>query len=162
MATPIAYPLINGFRHSGNSIDTLDLNGNKFRGFKSIEYTRTRTRVMVYGNHPDPIGKTRGKNEYKASVELYLAEWHAFVSSLGAGYGDVIFSINAVFVEGGFDTITDRIIGCTIDTSTGGAVSDSADPLMRKFDLNPLKIVYGGFDDAAIPLVGGSPSPQGV
>lgn len=151
----IPYPLINGFRHSGNSIE-VDLGGSRFRGFKTIDYDRTRSRSTVWGNHPDPIGKTRGKNEYKASCELYLAEWHAWITSLGTGYGDKAFTVTVTYVEGGFDTITDILSGCTIDSVAGSHSSDSTDPLIRKFDLNPLKIIFGsaGLDDVAIPLIG--------
>ena len=52
-ASPISYPLVNGARHSFVSIE-LKLMGVIFQGFTSINYTRTRSRTMVYGNSPDP------------------------------------------------------------------------------------------------------------
>lgn len=152
MATPIPYPLINGTRHSFSSIE-LKLNGNIFIGFKSINYSRSRSRTAVYGNSPDPIGKTRGTNEYTADVELYLAEWNQFMESIGEGYGDVFFQVLVTYSENGFDTIQDTINGCTID---GLEVSQSqgSDPLVRKFEMSPLKILFNGKDDLAVPLVG--------
>lgn len=154
--TPIQYPLINGVRHSFSSIE-FRLAGQIFVGFKSINYARKRSRTMVYGNHPDPLGKTRGKNEYSGDVELYLAEWNAFQAQLGAGYGDVPFVVICTYTENGFDTIADEIRGCTMD-STEAAGSDSTDPLTRKFDLAPLKILFNGIDDLATPLTGAQAS----
>ncbi len=152
MPTPIQYPLLNGVRHSFCSIE-LKLNNTIFIGFKSLNYNRTRSRGVVRGNHPDPLGKTRGDNEYEADCELYLAEWNMFQMSLGAGYGDVFFQIFATYSENGFDTIQDVINGCTID-STEVSQSQGSDPLVRKFDLSPLKILYNGVDDMITPLIG--------
>lgn len=155
MTTPIAYPLLNGVRHGFASIE-LKMAGQIFIGFKSLNYLRTRGRAMVKGNHPDPIAKTRGENEYSADVEIYLAEWNLFQALLqaqGAGYGDQFFSVLATYGENGFDTITDEIIGCTMD-STESSNSQGPDALVRKVDLKPLKIKFNGLDDLAVPLVG--------
>lgn len=154
MTTPIQYPLINGLRHSFSSIE-LKINGQIFVGFKSINYNRTRSRSMAYGNSPDPLGKTRGTNEYKADCELLLAEFHVFMSSLGAGYGDKAFDISVTYTENGFDTISDVIRGCTIDT-TDSSNSQGTDPSVRKIELNPIKILFNGVDDLENPLT----SPQ--
>lgn len=152
MTTPIAYPLVNGVRHSFASIE-LKLNAQIFIGFKSINYNRTRSRAKVRGNSPDPLGKTIGDNDYTADAELYLAEWNQFQSSLGVGYGDVFFQVLVTYSANGFDTIQDVINGCTID-STEASQSQGPDPLVRKFDLAPLKILYNGIDDLASPLIG--------
>lgn len=163
MASPIPFPLINGVRHGFSSIE-LKLNTQIFVGFKSINYSRTRTRTMVRGNHPDPIGKTRGENEYSADCELYFAEWVLFQSQLKApeavgdgGYGDAFFPIYVTYGENGFDTVTDEILGCTMDT-TEASNGQGADPLVRKIELNPLKVKFGGLDDLAFPL---APPPAG-
>lgn len=152
MTTPIAYPLINGVRHSFASVE-LKLNGQIFIGFKSINYSRTRSRSLVRGNSPDPLGKTLGENEYSCDAEIYLAEWNLFQSLLGAGYGDVFFQVLATYSANGFDTIQDVINGCTVD-STEASQSQGPDALVRKFDMKPLKILFNGIDDLAQPLVG--------
>lgn len=152
MTTPIQYPLVNGVRHSFASIE-LKLKNQIFIGFKSINYSRTRTRALVRGNHPDPLGKTIGENEYSADVELYLAEWNLFQSQLGEGYGDVFFQVLVTYSANGFDTIQDVINGCTVD-SLEASNSQGPDPTVRKFDMKPLKILYNGEDDVAVPLVG--------
>jgi hypothetical protein len=151
-ASPINYPLINGVRHSFPSIE-LKLNGLIFVGFKSINYSRKRSRSMIYGNNADPIGKTRGKNEYSCDAEFYLAEFNQFLASLGPGYGDLAFTINVTYTENSLDTIQDVILGCTLDSSEVSQ-SEGTDALVRKFEMNPLKILFNGVDDSAIPLVG--------
>lgn len=152
MTTPIQYPLINGVRHSFASIE-LKLETQIFIGFKSINYGRTRTRTKVRGNHPDPLAKTRGENDYNADCELYLAEFMLFISQFGSGYGDKFFQVLVTYSENGFDTIQDIINGCTIDT-TEASNGQGPDPLIRKFDLSPLKILFNGVDDLEIPLTG--------
>ena len=162
MTTPIQYPLINGVRHEFASVE-LKLAGTIFVGVKSIEYSRKRERTKPYGTHPDPLGKTRGKNSYDGSIDLYLAEWNAFVMNQlgGAGYGDVIFPIFVTYSENGFDTITDQLIGCTLDTSEAKA-SDGTEALTRKFDLSPIKILFNGVDDLATPLTGSPSTPFSI
>lgn len=152
MTTPILYPLINGVRHSFASIE-LKLGSQIFIGFKSINYSRTRTRTKVRGNHPDPLAKTRGENDYTADCELYFAEFVLFLSQFGSGYGDQVFQVLTTYSENGFDTIQDTINGCTIDT-TEASQSQGPDPLIRKFELNPLKVLFNGLDDLTVPLAG--------
>lgn len=152
MPSTIQYPLINGVRHSFSSVE-LRLAGQIFVGFKSVNYSRKRGRTTVFGNSPDPLGKTRGKNEYSGDCELYLAEWNAFQAQLGAGYGDVFFDVVVQYSENGFDTLTDTLRGCTMD-STDASNGEGTDPTVRKFDLGPLKILFNGVDDLETPLVG--------
>lgn len=169
MPSPIAYPLTNGVRHSFASIEAVfaqtvapsGVGGGtgaamalNFRGFKAINYSRTRSRVEARGTHPDPLGKTRGTNAYKADCEILLAEFNllqAQLQQIQAGYGDVFFNFIVTYSENGFDTITDTILGCTMDL-TDASNTESADPTMRKIDLAPLKILFNGIDDLANPL----------
>lgn len=159
MADQLVYPLIRGRRHGFASITlkfALD-GGKKIQMFcKSINYGRTRTRGIVRGNHPDPIAKTLGENEYKANVEIALAEYRLLVAELGPGYGDVQFDTLVTYGENGFETVTDEILGCTLDDDDASN-SQGPDPLVRKLDLAPLKILMAGIDDLAIPMI--SPSP---
>jgi len=150
MPSPVAYPLVQGVRHGFSSIE-LKIAGQIFVGFKSINYSRKRSRSMVRGNHPDPLAKTRGENEYSADCELYLAEWLLFKELLGAGYGDVQFSIFVTYGENGFDTTTDELIGCTMDT-TEASNAQGPDALVRKVELSTLKILFGGVEDLEFGL----------
>lgn len=156
MTTPISYPLINGVRHGFSSIE-LKIKDQIFIGFKSINYSVTRSRAKVMGNHPDPIGWTRGENEYKADCELYLAEWSLLQSQLGKGWGDIPFSVLVTYGENGFDTISDELTGCHLD-GTDISNGQGSDALIRKVDLNPLKIILNGLDNNEFPL---APPPGG-
>jgi len=149
---PLQYPLLNGVRHSFASVE-FKFNGLVYVGVASMNYKRTRTRGIVRGNHPDPLAKTIGENEYAADCELYLAEWNLFQKNLGAGYGDVFFNATCTYTSNGFDMISDTILGCTMDT-TEIALAKGTDGLSRKIELNPLKILFNGVDDLAVPLVG--------
>ena len=149
--SPIQYPLINGFRHSFVSIK-LKLDGDDCLAFKSLNYNSTRTRSQPYGRHPDPLGKTRGTNEYKADAEIYLAEFHKFLKDqLGPGYADKMFSIYVTHDEEGSDLIEDVITGCSID-SIDASHSQGTDATTRKLDFGPLKIIYSGVNDVVDPL----------
>ncbi len=153
MPTPISYPLINGVRHSFASI-VLKVDGQEFSGFKSITYARHRERGVGYGTNPDPLFKTRGKNAYECEIEVYAAEFKAFMlEHFGNGYGDKFFPIEVSYAENGFPTQTDRIVGNTVDDSEGGG-SEGTDPLTRKFKTSPIKIYFDGKDDNATPLRG--------
>lgn len=153
--TPLQFPLINGAGFSYSSIE-LKINGLIFRGFKSINYDYSRERVKVYGNSPDPLFKTVGKADYTCDAEIYVAEWYAFMAQLGAGFGDVFFPILVTYTQAGFDTVQDSILGCTID-KLSASQSEGPDPLVRKVEFNPLKILLNGLDPLAIPL---APPPQ--
>lgn len=151
--TPISFPLINGFRHQFSSVELkFQFDGNKVQVFaKSLNYSRKRNRGLVRLNHPDPVAKTRGENEYSADMELPVAEWLLVKRTLGPGYGDKAFSLLVTYGENGFDTFTDQILGCTMD-GVEAFMSQGTDPLMRKFDLNPLKILFDDDDDLENPL----------
>lgn len=151
----LQYPLINGVAHSFASIE-VQAGVLRFSAFKSINYSRTRTRGMLEGPHPDPMAKTRGTNAYKGDAELYLEQWRDFILSVGGeGYGDIPFQIVVNYSDFGVSTITDVLLGCTID-STEASQSRGNDPLVRKVELSPLKILFNGTDDSLVPLVGAS------
>lgn len=155
MPEQLKYPFVTGFRHGFASLTAeFKLPGGKsisFRGFKSINYNRTRDREIVRGNHPDPIGKTRGENSYDAEVEVYLAEFDALMKELGPGYGDQMFTLLVHFVEGGFANLQDEIQGCTFDSSDASNAQGTS-ALTRKIKLNPTKILFDGVDDVTTPL----------
>lgn len=169
MGTPIAYPLLNGVRQSFVSTEirfataaigatqggaTLNLN---LRGYKSATYGRTRSRAKMWGNHPDPIGKTRGKNDYKAEFEFAVAEVLAIQESLQAltggasGYGDVLFGLIITHSENGFDTIIDSIAGCTFDEDEL-SLTEGIEGTYQKLNFNPLKVIRNDIDDVTFPL----------
>lgn len=164
MGLPLLYPLVNGVRHSWASVEVKL--GNFIFYVVGINYSRERERTMVMVNHPDPVGKTRGRNKYEGDCEMLLAEFNLFQTQLvllsavglSGGYGDVPFDVVISYTENGLDTVTDVLKGCTLD-STSAANAESNEPTKRKFKLNPLKILIGGVDDlGTLPLV----APPGV
>ena len=169
MSTPIAYPLLNGVRQSFVSTEirfataaigatqggtTLSLN---LRGYKNAEYGRKRTRGELRGNHPDPIGKTRGSNAYTGKFTYALAEALAIRNALQAlaggasGYGDVFFSVIITHSETGFDTQTDTVSGCTLDDDQI-KLAEGVEATMVDLDFSPLKVLINGVDDVTNPL----------
>ncbi len=154
MADALVYPLVRGFRHGFASVTLkfqLD-SGKKIQMFiKSINYGRTRSRGMALGNHVDPIAKTRGENTYKGSCEMMLAEYRLLIAEMGPGYGDKIFDVFVTYGETGFETVTDELRGCTLDDDDASN-AQGPDPLMRKLDLAPLKIIMANTDDVEFPM----------
>jgi hypothetical protein len=156
--TVAQFPLVNGVRHSWASVEA-NVNGQIYY-LTSINYSRKRTRNMVMVNHPDPVGKTRGNNEYSADGEFLLVESNnlqqaliqqSFANGGNGGYGDVFFQIVVSYTENGLDTITDVILGCTLD-STEASNSQGNDPTKRKHEFNPLKILFQNAEDLDNPL----------
>jgi hypothetical protein len=156
MSTPIPFPLLNGVRHGFSSIE-LKIGDQIFIGFKSINFSITRSRSQVRGNHPDPLGWTRGENEYKADCELYLAELMLLLEQLGDGWQDLPIAVLVTYGENGFDTNTVELTGCHLDGLDFSA-SQGTDALAVKVDLNPLKILVNGRNNNTVPLV---PPPGG-
>jgi hypothetical protein len=163
MTTPISYPLINGNRQDPSSTELkFGPPVNAIMFFASFNYGRTRSRSQVEANHPDPLGKTRGRNAYKCDVELYLAEFNLLQGLLvtaagGNGYGDIYFPIFLNYTENGFDPISIQILGCTLDVDES-AVPKGTDALTVKVEFSPLKVLVNGSDDLAVPLI----APAGI
>lgn len=146
----LGHPYTDGARHSFPSIEAKF--SDKIFFIHAINYSRERSRQLIMLNHSDPVGKTRGSNAYKADAEMLLAEYEALKTALGGpGYGDKSFTVVVTYTETGLDTVTDTLIGCTLD-STDSSNAQGDDATMRKFNLNPIKILFGGVDDVAVPL----------
>lgn len=149
----IQYPVVQGVRMDPSSVELFfGAPINLIILFVSISWKRTRSRTKVQLNHPDPVGKTRGKNDYDCSLELAIEEYAAVQKTLGAGYGDVQFQITLNIAEAGFDKQTVLIQNCTLDDDDGDASGSNG--LTRKIALNPTKILINGLDDLQVPLSG--------
>lgn len=151
---PITYPDVNGFRHSFSSIEAKIGNpGVVYQGFKSINYETSIAPVKVWGFHPDPIGETRGVADYKGDIEVYLAEWTKILASLGAGAFTKRFNISVSYLENGYDSHIDTLIGARF-VNDAASNSQGGDPLTRKLTLSVMKILINGVDILDIPLTG--------
>jgi hypothetical protein len=163
---PIQVPNTTGavrsFQHARLEIAGLEFTG----GFKSIKRSRKREREMPYSNSPDPIGKTLGENKYQASAVLYYDWWMNLLQTvqqnLGPGYGDFPFTIYMSYqgqdagYPGGLVTYVDTILNCTFDTTEADDAAGNQ-ALVREVEFNPTKILFGGFDDLAVPFVAPPP-----
>lgn len=151
------YPLIGGVRHEWSSV-VIKLSSDLYVGIKSISYNDTLGPTKIRGTHPVAIGRTRGEYDAEATIELYAAEARQFRKKLGAGYKEVSFDITVSYVEDGFDTITDTIVGCRIKKDQGGG-SSGADALTVSWDLDVMQILWDGVDSLKKTL---SQAAQGV
>lgn len=153
---PVQVPLTNGavrsFGHVRLEIAGLDF----FGGFTAIKRSRKRNREYARSNSVDPVGKTLGENEYQCSGDFYF-DWfmnciQQVNNALGPGYGDQPFNIYVSYVGVNLVTYTDFIVGCTFDT-TEADDQQGTKALMRNVEFNPIKIYFGGLDDAEDPLI---------
>lgn len=148
-------PLINGARYSWASV-IAHFDGWKCEGFSEITFKRSRERSEVRGPHPNPIGKTRGKNTFEASCKMWLPEFHYFtVEKLGGkGYGDKFFDIEIQYSENGsgLDVITYKIIGCTFDEESISNAEGTDATVVECGTLSPLWVGRPGIDDTRNPL----------
>lgn len=152
---PVAVPLVNGVGWSFAHISLVIANMSFTGGFKSIKYSRKRSRELARSNSPDPIFKTLGENEYQASAEMYVEWWAQVIKqiedTLGVGYGDQFFDVHVSYAASGFTPRTDTILGCTFDSSEADN-SQGPGALTRMVELAPMKILFDGRDDLANPL----------
>lgn len=146
----LSYPLINGIRHEWSSVE-IKLDGDVYVGVKEIKYSASLKGSKMRGTHPAPIGRTRGEYDCEASIVLWFAEAVQFRKKLGAGYLEKAFDIVVSYVEDGFDTVVDEIIGCRITKDEGGG-SQSPDGLTISWDLDPMKIIFDGVEGLKTPL----------
>ena len=153
---PIQVPLTQGairsFGHLQIQAAGLELNG----GLKGFKRSRKRDREFPMSNNPDPVGKTLGENKYQASVILYY-DWFmnmllTLQNTFGPGYGDQSFTAYATYVGVNLVVYTDMLLNCTLDSTDADDVQGIG-ALTRPIELNPTKILFGGYDDLAVPLV---------
>lgn len=158
MPSQVPFPLVNGERHSWASVE-VNAAGTLFY-CTGVNWSRKRTRTMVRVNHPDPIAKTRGNNEYSGDIEMLVAEANLFQATLinlanqqglNGGYGDVFFTVLVNYTEVSLDTVTVQLLGCTMD-SWEQSNSESTEGSKVKMELAPLKILVNGQDDLPNPL----------
>lgn len=146
MPPSISYPLVKGHRFSYASIE-LKINGSPFPilGVKSINYSQELAPGDVWGTAPHKIGRTRGKNDAKADMEMLRLEWDQLRATLGAGgvgYGEMAFDIMVTYSEKFSPVVTDKIIGARI-TNAEFSNSEGTDASMVKLTMNVIRIIEG-------------------
>lgn len=106
----IQYPDINGKRYSFASIEA-KINGAKYLGFKSINYSDGIEPGIVKGTSPQPLGRTRGEYSASGDCEVYLEEAQAVIDALGEGWGEKPIQIVVQFAEDGKAVQTHQLNG---------------------------------------------------
>ena len=148
----ISYPLINGLRYSFASIECT-INGDKFLGFKSINYDDGLKPGVLYGTTPVPLGRTKGKYEAKGDLEVYRLEAQAILDALATGgkyFYEVPFTLTVQYSETDTDPVTtDNIYGVRLEAASASN-SEGSDPTAIKFTLSIIQpIVWDGLEGTA-------------
>jgi hypothetical protein len=145
MGYPFPFPLINGNRLSYASVE-VNVAGTPYRGVKSVTYKNAVERQKVFGTSSRALGRTRGKYDPDASIEVFKEEAVAIraqLAALGAGgYGETTFDIAVSYAEGGL-TVTDKLYGCLINDDEDSH-SQGADGLTEKWTLSVIEIEKNG------------------
>ena len=147
---PVEYPLINGKAFSFTSV-ILYIADTEFRAFKAISYGGSRKYAWIYGNNSDPLARTKGKNEYDGSFDLYKHEYDRLIGLLGDGYKDKTFNVEVGWSSDGLSLGYDQLVGCAIADDPVES-SDSEEGTVVKVKLSVTKVYRNKTDDNAVPL----------
>lgn len=154
---PITYPMINGHRYSWSSCEFhvapaspgSAVIGAAVRGIKSADYDHSLTPTKIRGNGPDPMGRTRGEYDAKASLELYRLEYENVKAMImqsappGSGFGEIAFTLLFQYADLGQPVTADTLEGCRVENPAFGG-SEGADALTVRVTLNVMRILENG------------------
>lgn len=140
---PAQYPTINGVRFDFSSIEII-VQGIRFAGIKSLNYSHTLEPGMVYGTSAQKQGRTRGQYSAEGSIEIYKADWGdllVLLTAAGRGFMEQEFTIAAMYSELVPATImTDTIVGARIK-KPDHSYTEGSDPLTVKCDFDAMYIL---------------------
>jgi hypothetical protein len=136
--------MINGIRYDFSSV-IIAINGIKFGGVKSLNYSGTLTPGKLRGNRAQVIGRTRGSYDATGSLEVWKAEWRNMLEALGPGFMEQAFGITAAYSELTTPQLAqlDEIVGCRI-VKHEDQMSEGEEPLTVKLDLDIMYVVPNG------------------
>lgn len=142
-------PLVNGYRYSYVSIE-LGIDGTRIYGVKAINYKTAQKKGKVAGTSPLRLGRTRGKAEPEASIEIYKREFQSLVDKLmqgqpnTVGIHDIIIpSITVTYAETSGEVVTDTLTSITLD-EIDQANQDNTDATSVKLALDIMNVLWGG------------------
>jgi hypothetical protein len=140
---------INGRRFSHASLEA-KLDGDVYRGFKSINWKQSMKPTKVMADGPMPVGRTLGEYEAEADCEMLLQNATALRKSLaakaedGISYGLVEFDILCYFSEGASDPVHEvKLVGCRWE-SEDNSTAQGPDALVEKIGLSVMWIEKDG------------------
>jgi hypothetical protein len=154
MSVP-SVPLINGNRYSYASIEIqVPSIGKRYIGINSINYSDSLDPGKAWGTGMMKIGRTAGKHDPSADLEMYVQEADDFLQALtltggdnallkSAGFGLIPFGIQVQYSEVGSPVITDVIEGCRI-TGADKKRGQGTDALVVAFKLDVMRIKHNG------------------
>lgn len=97
-----AFPLINGNRYDFSSVEVL-VEGVPYRGIKAIDYEESLDGQKQWGTSARPLGRTRGKYDAKASLEIFVEDAvvlrQVLAGASGGGWGEAIFTVVIAYAE---------------------------------------------------------------
>ena len=136
-------PLYNGYYHSWAQIEIV-VNGRRYLGVKSLNYTITAAKTKVRGTSQLPIGRTTGQVDVTGDLEIFLSAWDAITADLGDDFGNAVFDIDVSYRAKPEDyLITDELIACAIsEIGSGGAAGNDA--MTRKVKLDIMNVKHNG------------------
>jgi hypothetical protein len=147
---PVAFPMINGVRHSWSSVE-IRLDNGIVLGITEINYSPKLEPGIVRGAGALPIAFTLGNAEYDGDFTILLEEFNSLMTQLGPGAMTVSFDIVVSYdatlgnvTEGGLSVIVDTLKGCRITSIEHGASSGSTDAIVRKCTVKPMSMLLNG------------------
>jgi len=145
--------LVNQNRYDYTSIEVL-IEGVPYRGVKSVDYSDSLDPQKVYGTSARPLGRTRGKFDADASLEVFkedASNIRAALAALGlGGYGEGVFTVVVTYGELPASFTTDVLFGCRIK-KTADSHAQGADSLTEKWDLDVLDLLRNGVSILSAP-----------
>ncbi len=142
----LLYPLINSNRYDFSSVE-ININGQTFKGVKSISYKESLPPGKVYGASAMKLGRSRGQYDPTGSLEIFKEEWEALRPVLAAtpplGYMEASFQIVVMYAELAAPVAVDTLLGCRI-SDIDETHSSGSDALTVKCDLDIMLINRGG------------------
>lgn len=108
------YPNINGHEYSFSDIE-LRWNGNRYTGFRQLNYKHSREVGKAEGSRPEPYGHTRGIYVGCEGTLIVLRKtYNQMVADMGEGFMEQQFDIDASYGAKFQDPVTDELRGCTL------------------------------------------------
>ena len=149
----IAYPLVNGFRHSYAQLE-IRVAGSIVLGITELNYSWKLEPAVVRGAGALPIGLTLGNADYDADFSILLEEFNSLMDILGA-QGPALtvpFDIVAAYDPTigqlsnpqNLSVLVDTVKGCRITNIEHSSSSGSTDAIVRKCTVKPLGILING------------------
>ena len=155
-ATPLPYPLVNGFAYSYASAQAniqLPTGQNiRFKGWAAINYKAPLEEMKLLGTAQEPIARTIGKQDYQGDAEIYRNEYSFLVAAMGPGFSAIQFNIVINYRSPGMPMITDTLLGCRLISPEKGFKSGDPTGLTVKVQLPHMSQLDNGVPLVPFPL----------